>query len=360
MTNRLCDNVQEFIDISCHVNVLLHKTSDDMIRKRSLEHLTKSRSGEGCDSDTLMNADINNLSSCLQVLELRKQVCEDIKTLNQMYSNLKDKEYTAQYATEVELTIKELEQTLNKAIEVIKNQVGTLNSGITDCLADCDFFRKPSPTNMAKEEQLLDPLTDDISPIRKTNLALSSKLSALLLMSSYKESDEESEEFFYETGNRHNHSNLSLASYQNARLDDNVSEYSTPDLSPVEANFEYENYHQSEVFAEDVTVTNPVKIGKGVGSYTAYTCITKTSRGGSITVKKRYSEFVMLRKLVIKYFKPFKKGIPKLPEKKTVGRFNPDFIEGRRKGLEYFLAYVLLHPIIGGSAIVRKWFLGQI
>ncbi|KAK9710049.1 hypothetical protein K7432_008682 [Basidiobolus ranarum] len=360
MSNRLCDNVQEFIDISCHINVLLHKTSDELIRKRSLEHITKSRSGEGCDSDTLMNADINNLSSCLQVLELRKRVCEDIKTLNQMYTKLVGQEYTAQYVTEVEITIKELEQTLEKAIEVIQNQADRLSSGITDCLTDCDFFRKPSTPCESGEDEFSDPLTKDTSPIHKTNIALSSKLSTLLAISCYKESDEESEEFFYEIGHGNNHSNLSIASYQNPRLDDNMSEYSTPDLSPVEANFDYESYHQSEVFAEDVTVTNPVKIGTGVGSYTAYTCITKTSRGGTITVKKRYSEFVMLRKLVIKYFKPFKRGIPKLPEKKTVGRFNPAFIESRRKGLEYFLAYVLLHPIIGGSAIVRKWSMGQI
>ncbi|KAK9718483.1 hypothetical protein K7432_005468 [Basidiobolus ranarum] len=359
MSSRLCVNVQEFIDISCHVNVLLHKTSDEMIRKRSIEHISKSRSGEGCDSDTLINADISNLSYCLQVLELRKQVCEDIKTLKQMYSKLDGQEYTAQYAAEVEITIQGLELTLNKAIEVIKSQIANLSSSITDCLADCDFFQK-SNTSSETEEDFPDPLTTDISPIHKTNIALGHKLRELLSASQCRGSDDERNLSFYQAEGEDNHSNLSITSYNNQRLDDNASECSASGLSPTESNFEYEDYHQSEVFAEDVVVTNPVKIGKGVGSYTVYTCTIKTPQGTSITVQKRYSEFVLLRRLVMKYFKPFKKGIPALPEKKRVGRFKPDFIEGRRKGLEYFMAYILLHPIIGGSTIVRKWFMGQI
>jgi hypothetical protein len=52
------------------------------------------------------------------------------------------------------------------------------------------------------------------------------------------------------------------------------------------------------------------------------------------------------------------RGMPKLPPKKVVGKFRPAFVEKRRRELEYFLEWVVAHPIIGDSPVVVQWFLG--
>ncbi|CAG8468698.1 7201_t:CDS:2 [Scutellospora calospora] len=84
----------------------------------------------------------------------------------------------------------------------------------------------------------------------------------------------------------------------------------------------------ANLFAQQVNVSNPIRIGAGYGSYIAYTCTIKMSL----------------------------KLIPCLPPKRIMGKFMPEFIERRRKDLEYFLAYVLLHPILGPTTVVRRWF----
>lgn len=52
------------------------------------------------------------------------------------------------------------------------------------------------------------------------------------------------------------------------------------------------------------------------------------------------------------------RGMPKLPPKKVVGKFRPAFVEKRRRELEYFLEWVVAHPIMGDSHVVVQWFLG--
>ncbi|KAF9345789.1 hypothetical protein BGX26_002737, partial [Mortierella sp. AD094] len=51
------------------------------------------------------------------------------------------------------------------------------------------------------------------------------------------------------------------------------------------------------------------------------------------------------------------RGMPKLPPKKVVGKFRPAFVEKRRRELEYFLEWVVAHPIIGDCPVVVQWFL---
>ncbi|KAF9936385.1 hypothetical protein BGZ65_002455, partial [Modicella reniformis] len=46
------------------------------------------------------------------------------------------------------------------------------------------------------------------------------------------------------------------------------------------------------------------------------------------------------------------RGIPKLPPKKVVGKFRPAFVEKRRRELEYFLEWVVAHPVIGDCPVV--------
>ena len=40
-----------------------------------------------------------------------------------------------------------------------------------------------------------------------------------------------------------------------------------------------------------------------------------------------------------------------------MGKFMPEFIEKRRKDMEYFLTYVLLHPVLGTTPVVKWWFI---
>ncbi|KAF9983294.1 hypothetical protein BGZ75_005263, partial [Mortierella antarctica] len=53
------------------------------------------------------------------------------------------------------------------------------------------------------------------------------------------------------------------------------------------------------------------------------------------------------------------RGMPKLPPKKVVGKFRPAFVEKRRRELEYFLEWVVAHPVMGDCPVVVHWFLGQ-
>ncbi|KAI7820032.1 hypothetical protein BC939DRAFT_479181 [Gamsiella multidivaricata] len=53
------------------------------------------------------------------------------------------------------------------------------------------------------------------------------------------------------------------------------------------------------------------------------------------------------------------RGMPKLPPKKVMGKFRPAFVEKRRRELEYFLEWIVAHPVIGDCPVVVQWFLGQ-
>ncbi|KAG2207250.1 hypothetical protein INT46_008868 [Mucor plumbeus] len=109
------------------------------------------------------------------------------------------------------------------------------------------------------------------------------------------------------------------------------------------------------IFATDAIVDHPLRIGVGYGSYICYSCTILSDKGAPITVRKRYSDFVELREELIKQYPTMKRSIPKLPPKKVVGKFTPAFVEQRRRDLEYFFKYVVLHPTLGASPIVRHW-----
>ncbi|KAM3584676.1 hypothetical protein VKS41_003483 [Umbelopsis sp. WA50703] len=116
-----------------------------------------------------------------------------------------------------------------------------------------------------------------------------------------------------------------------------------------------ETVRRSSVFASDVEVSHPLRIGVGYGSYVCYSCTIFSSKGASISARKRYSDFVQLRESLIEHYPRLKSNIPKLPPKKVVGKFTPAFIEKRRRELEYFLKYVSLHPTLGSSMVLKRW-----
>ncbi|KAG2176520.1 hypothetical protein INT44_007183 [Umbelopsis vinacea] len=115
------------------------------------------------------------------------------------------------------------------------------------------------------------------------------------------------------------------------------------------------NARRSDVFASDVVVSHPLRIGVGYGSYVCYSCTVYSTKGASITARKRYSDFVQLRESLVLHYPRLKNNLPKLPPKKVVGKFTPAFIEKRRRELEYFLKYVSLHPALGSSMEVKRW-----
>lgn len=63
---------------------------------------------------------------------------------------------------------------------------------------------------------------------------------------------------------------------------------------------------------------------------------------GELSVVRRFSDFVWLsEQLAVSCPGAI---IPACPDKQSVGRFSPDFIEARRRAMESFLTRVAAHP----------------
>ena len=107
-----------------------------------------------------------------------------------------------------------------------------------------------------------------------------------------------------------------------------------------------------------VTVSDPEKVGDGMGAYVAYTIVTKTTlsmfKSPEATVRRRFSDILgLFAKLVGKHAS---KGIlvPTPPEKSVLGmtkvkfskenQSESEFIERRRISLERFLNRIALQP----------------
>ncbi len=78
-----------------------------------------------------------------------------------------------------------------------------------------------------------------------------------------------------------------------------------------------------------VTVSNPCKITEKGRSYVVYTVSS-----GNDCVYRRYSDFTWLNKEISRQY-PLE-SMPYLPEKQTLGRFDINFLETRRKQLEKY------------------------
>ena len=79
-----------------------------------------------------------------------------------------------------------------------------------------------------------------------------------------------------------------------------------------------------------ISVTNPSKITEKGRSYVMYTVSS-----GNDCVYRRYSDFTWLNKEISRQFP--RESMPHLPEKQTLGRFDINFLETRRKQLERYL-----------------------
>lgn len=65
--------------------------------------------------------------------------------------------------------------------------------------------------------------------------------------------------------------------------------------------------------------------------------LTSIPQGGSIRIRKRYSEFDDLRNKLLQTFPLSEAAMPPLPPKGVISKFRPKFLEQRRIGLSYFL-----------------------
>ena len=87
------------------------------------------------------------------------------------------------------------------------------------------------------------------------------------------------------------------------------------------------------------------------GSYVTFKVYTKTNRAnfsaGEFSVLRRYSDFEWLYSILAHDHPGI--IIPALPEKQTVGRFSPEFVEQRRRALERFMAKVTGHQVLSES-----------
>ncbi|KAF2403966.1 Phox-like protein [Trichodelitschia bisporula] len=93
----------------------------------------------------------------------------------------------------------------------------------------------------------------------------------------------------------------------------------------------------------------------GIGAYVVWNCLVDTLDGGSITLRKRYSEFLTLRKNLARTFPKSEGAMPPLPPKSIISNFKPKFLEKRREGLSYFLNCILLNPEFSGSPVLKEF-----
>ncbi|ODQ67501.1 Phox-like protein [Nadsonia fulvescens var. elongata DSM 6958] len=112
------------------------------------------------------------------------------------------------------------------------------------------------------------------------------------------------------------------------------------------------NSWASSILIEDYSVVSGSNKSAGYVTY-AITIVPLT--GGQIKVNKRYREFYDLRKKLLMEFPNRRTQIPEIPPKRLIAKFNPNFLEHRRKGLEYFLMCILLNPAFASCGTVKKF-----
>ena len=100
-------------------------------------------------------------------------------------------------------------------------------------------------------------------------------------------------------------------------------------------------------------VSDPVQHADGVNKYTSYRVDVRPPNSDLTTtqafsaVLRRYSDFLWLYEKL--HTERAGSIVPPLPEKQPVGRFNPAFVEARRRELERFLRRVAIHPELQDS-----------
>ncbi|KAK5663139.1 hypothetical protein OQA88_6556 [Cercophora sp. LCS_1] len=104
-----------------------------------------------------------------------------------------------------------------------------------------------------------------------------------------------------------------------------------------------------------ITVGDPHKVGDLTSSHIVYSVRTKTtSKGykqGEFEVKRRYRDFLWLYNML--HANNPGVVVPPPPEKQAVGRFESNFVEGRRAALEKMLNKTAAHPTLQHDADLK-------
>lgn len=100
-------------------------------------------------------------------------------------------------------------------------------------------------------------------------------------------------------------------------------------------------------------ISNPQKASKfsGLKSYITYN-ITPSDTGK--TVARRYKHFDWLLEQLTRKFSVVI-AVPPLPDKQLTGRYEEEFIEGRRQQLQLWLERMSIHPIISESDVFQHF-----
>ncbi|MCJ1334792.1 PX domain-containing protein ypt35 [Bachmanniomyces sp. S44760] len=144
------------------------------------------------------------------------------------------------------------------------------------------------------------------------------------------------------------------------RRDSYVSVKNDSDSAPItlEDHTEEPSELSVSLWAKTVSIENHVIISgnvPGISDYVTWICKVETLDGGSLFMRKRYSEFATVRQQLLMTYPNSKGAMPPLPPKSFIYKYRPDFLEKRRAGLAYFLNCVLLNPEFSGSPVLREF-----
>lgn len=111
-----------------------------------------------------------------------------------------------------------------------------------------------------------------------------------------------------------------------------------------------------------ITVTNPQKLKDKLGvAYTSYYVNVTTTKSvfavKNCNVQRRFKDFCWLEEELIKKFPGC--IIPPIPDKKQIGKFDDEFVETRRRGLEKFLQRIGAHEDLSESSAFVTFLQGE-
>ncbi|XP_076068618.1 sorting nexin 1 isoform X5 [Oratosquilla oratoria] len=121
----------------------------------------------------------------------------------------------------------------------------------------------------------------------------------------------------------------------------------------------------------EITVTDPQKIGDGMGAYMAYKVTTKTNisyfRKQHWSVMRRFSDFLGLHSKLVEKHLHSGRIVPPAPQKSAIGttkiklgsdksaESSIEFIEKRRAALERYMNRTAAHPTLRGDPDFREF-----
>lgn len=92
-------------------------------------------------------------------------------------------------------------------------------------------------------------------------------------------------------------------------------------------------------------------------NYVIWLIKVETNNGASFILRKRFSEFETLHHLLLKQYPEHSVDVPSLPEKSVLRNFNAEFLNKRRKGLDWFLNSIFLNPHLSNTDILKSFIL---